>query len=119
MNRLRHAINDALVLDTLEDLSASAEAQHDRWYVGIPGEIHMFGETASQLFDDTGLGVALSRGEQVYDPDIDDRLKKLNSLVGSAEDTGPGFENSHAMSRIRAEARSLLSAISERRHRSS
>ena len=68
------------VLDCLNELSDKSY-QERVWMASSGPEISSYIEAVNQLYGDSGLDFAYSKGEQVFGKDIDDRLKQFGTTL--------------------------------------
>ncbi len=100
------------IIDALRYL-ADADYQRRAWLASSGPIVSSFSEDVCQLFDDTGLGDALDRGETVFNDTIDDKLRVFNELVRKVDYSRPPAEllESEDIANLRQFASSLLSEI--------
>ena len=73
------------VREALSELSDRAY-QERVWMASEGPEVGSLTEAISGLYDDSGLGRALDRGQEVYGPQIDNLLVELRRLLKRVDD---------------------------------
>jgi len=77
-------VNKTQVIDGLREL-ADFDFQKRVWLSGAGPEMSSFVEAVCGLFDDSGLGLALDKGQSVYDPEIDSLLRWIQAMISKIE----------------------------------
>lgn len=115
-SELRNRLNMSMIMQALRELS---DVQHQqRFWVDATGDMPAsMTEVVARLFDESGLGECLGRGEVVFSPVLDDELRSLGSVLEAslvAQKIGGTGEaiGSPQWEIVRAEAGRLLDAIS-------
>jgi hypothetical protein len=82
-----------IVWNLVEALSIVADGPYQtRLWQASEGEVSTFTEALEVIFGDTGIGRDLDKGQQVYNPDIDACLLRLDKQMvnlGEASDWDP------------------------------
>ena len=82
-----------IVWNLIEALSDVADGPYQtRLWQASEGEVSTFDEALESIFGDTGIGRDLDKGSQVYNPDIDACLLRLDTQMvnlGEASDGDP------------------------------
>lgn len=76
-----------LIVEALIEL-ADGSYQERIWTGAEPAEMSSFSECIERLFDDSGLTLALSRGN-VFGPEVDAQLRTLGELADSVDALQP------------------------------
>ena len=110
-------VNGEHVEDALREL-ADADAQARLWRADSGPEISSLDECACRLFDDSGLGDALDKGE-VYGPDLDTGLRELRRALSKIDRNQPVSQLLAApgVAQVRRSAQALLLLFNEDRYR--
>ena len=78
-------VNKNMVSACLKELS-DVDFQRRVWVRGEGSEISSLTETMCELFDDSGLTLALDKGEgSVYDEEIDAALRRLGTMMDAVD----------------------------------
>ena len=82
-----------IVWNLIDTLSEVADGPYQtRLWQASEGEVSTFTEATEVIFGDTGIGRDLDKGSQVYNPDIDASLQRLDKQMvnlGEASDWDP------------------------------
>ena len=100
---------DELIEDALREL-ADELYQRQLWLAFEGPEVSSLAECISRLWDDSGLAAALESDEEVYNPVIDDRLRRLDAILGRIDPSRApeSILEDPQLARARPLARSLL-----------
>jgi hypothetical protein len=98
------------VRSALEELS-DVDYQRRVWTGKDPrGEVASFEECVAELYDDSALILALEKGQVVFSPEIDQRLRSLGELLAEVETNRHplALVEDPAMERVRRTAAQVL-----------
>ena len=100
---------DELIEDALRELADEAY-QRQLWLASAGPEVSSLTECISRLWDDSGLSSALESRVAVYNPEIDDHLRKLDAILGRIDPSRApeAILEDPQLARARSLARSLL-----------
>lgn len=81
-------LNKALVFECLEQLK-NRELQENLWLGKVPNQQSSFEEAVAGLFDDSGLGIALEKGETGFSAATESRLRELSQQLSKVRARAP------------------------------
>lgn len=101
-------VNFESVRESLEEL-ASRDIQERRW-TASEGEVSSFVEAVEGLFDDSGLGLALERDQDTFDPRARALFTELDKSIAALDPYAPPADliNDERMGDVRRLAHDLL-----------
>src|ERR1700730_18009285 len=110
-------INKKLIAECLKELSDKSY-QERVWLASSGPEISSLTEATNQLFGDSGMHVYLEKNNQIYNKEIDDRLKELGNMLAAIPDNRHPSEliKDEKMVPVRKMAADILDLIERQEH---